>query len=384
MEHQEEALRVWLEAERRGIVALPTGSGKSHVGVMAIEATGSRTLVVVPTLELVHQWRETLRFSFDVEIGQVGGGAIDWQPLTVITYASFVQRAREIGGRFDLVIYDECHHLTGEQSAGVAARLEVPERLGLSATPDVGEEGPYPLEELIGEIVCRRDVGGMAGGVLAEYRVVTLEVDLTVEERESYLEHRKRYLSFLGRHRIRVGTPQGWNRFIRIASRSKAGRRAFWSHRVQRQVTQRARGKLDCLERLLDLHQGERILVFTADNDTVHAVSRRFLVPAFTHRTRAAERRRLLAAFGAGELPVLVTSRVLNEGVDVPEAQIAVVLSGSGSVREHVQRLGRILRRAEGKEATLYEILARETAEESTSARRRDHEAYQVEEADRC
>lgn len=384
MPHQEEALAAWLAVSCRGVCALPTGSGKTHVGVMAIESTGSRTLVVVPTIELLSQWRQTLRFAFGVDVGQVGGGEVDWQPLTVITYASFVQRSSELPGRFELVIFDECHHLSGEQAAAVAGGLDVRFRLGLSATPDIetslgAGDALISLDELIGPIVLRGEVGDFSGPVLSEYRVVTLEVDLTEEERASYQEHRKRYLAFLGRHRIRVQTPRGWSRFVRIASRSKAGRQAFWSHRVQRQVAQRASGKLDCLERLLQTHVGERILVFTADNQTVHTVSRRFLVPALTHRTRAAERRGLLASFASGELPVLVTSRVLNEGVDVPDAGIAVVLSGSGSVREHVQRLGRILRRTEGKEAILYEVLAHDTAEESVSARRRDHEAYQVE-----
>jgi superfamily II DNA or RNA helicase len=84
----------------------------------------------------------------------------------------------------------------------------------------------------------------------------------------------------------------------------------------------------------------------------------------------------LLESFASGALPVLVTSRVLNEGVDLPSAEIAVVLSGTGTVREHVQRLGRILRPSPGKKAVLYELVAEDTAEEYTSKRRRRHDAY--------
>ena len=118
------------------------------------------------------------------------------------------------------------------------------------------------------------------------------------------------------------------------------------------------------------------MLIFTSDNETVYRISRRFLIPAITHQTKVKERQELLAAFNAGEYPFLVTSRVLNEGVDVPEANVAVVLSGSGSVREHVQRLGRILRRVEGKHAILYELVAERTGEEYASSRRRRHSAY--------
>ena len=102
----------------------------------------------------------------------------------------------------------------------------------------------------------------------------------------------------------------------------------------------------------------------------------RFLIPAITHQTRVKERHRTLQRFNAGDYPFLVTSRVLNEGVDVPAANVGVVLSGSGSVREHVQRLGRILRRGEGKRAVLYEVVAEDTGEELTSERRRRHSAW--------
>ena len=118
------------------------------------------------------------------------------------------------------------------------------------------------------------------------------------------------------------------------------------------------------------------MLIFTNDNATVFHISRTFLVPAITHHTDIKERRRWLTAFAEGSLPVLATSRVLNEGVDIPAADVAIVLSGTGTVREHVQRLGRILRKQEGKQAILYEVVVKDTAEENTSDRRRDHVAY--------
>ncbi len=124
-------------------------------------------------------------------------------------------------------------------------------------------------------------------------------------------------------------------------------------------------------------HREDRVLVFTDDNETVYTLARRLLLPAITHHTPVPERKTLLAAFASGELPVLLTSRVLNEGVDVPDARVGVVLSGSGSVREHVQRLGRILRQRPGKRALLYEVCSAQTAESGISERRRQHRAYQ-------
>ena len=128
---------------------------------------------------------------------------------------------------------------------------------------------------------------------------------------------------------------------------------------------------------LLNTHRNERILIFTDDNATAYEIGQRFFLPVLTHLTRMPERKALLDRFRSGELPYLVTSKVLNEGVDVPEAAIGIVVSGSGSVREHVQRLGRILRKTAGKAAILYELISEDTSEERTGERRRKHSAYE-------
>ena len=157
---------------------------------------------------------------------------------------------------------------------------------------------------------------------------------------------------------------------------SDDGRRAFVAYRRQRALALAAPGKLAVLERLLHQHRAERKIVFTDDNATAYGIARQFLVAPITHQTKLKERSYALAAFNAGTLKTLVTSKVLNEGVNVPEASVAIVLSGSGSVREHVQRLGRILRKRGDKRATLYELVAAGTSEEWVSEKRRDHVAY--------
>jgi superfamily II DNA or RNA helicase len=148
------------------------------------------------------------------------------------------------------------------------------------------------------------------------------------------------------------------------------------AYRTQKTISQGSTAKMRVLERLLSQHRQDRMLIFTSDNETVYRISRRFLMPAITHQTKVKERHALLSGFNAGDYPFLVTSRVLNEGIDVPAANVAVILSGSGSVREHVQRLGRILRRAKDKHAILYELVAERTGEEYVSTRRRQHNAY--------
>ena len=278
------------------------------------------------------------------------------------------------GNRFGLVIFDECHHLPSASYSVAAGMCLAPFRLGLTATPERADD--RTAEDSIGPIVYRKDITDLSGEYLAAYDTVRLEVDLAPEERQAYGRDRDVYLDFLRAHNIRMSQPNGWKRFIMLSSQDNEGRRAFEAYRRQRALALAAPGKLAVLARLLHQHRHDRMIVFTEDNATVYAISSRFLIPAITHQTKAKERSQFLAALSAGDLLAVVTSKVLNEGVNVPSANVAVVLSGSGSVREHVQRLGRILRKAEGKQAVLYELVSAGTSEEWTSNKRREHAAY--------
>ncbi|MCG8463188.1 MAG: DEAD/DEAH box helicase family protein [Holophagales bacterium] len=375
--YQEEAVAAWFRDGRRGVVVLPTGAGKTFVAQMILERLSRSALVVTPTLDLVQQWYGVLRTGFDVPVGLMGGGSYEIEDLTVTTYDSAYIHMERLGDRFALLVFDECHHLPGP-TYSIAAELSLaPFRLGLTATPEREDGGEARLARLIGPIVYRREIGDLAGEFLSEYETVRLQVGLSPEEQEEYRRQREIYRSFVYEEGLRLGSAGGWQRFLQATSRSERGRRAFLAYRAQKAIAQASGAKLRLLETLLERHRRDRVLVFTSDNQTVYRISRLFLVPAITHQTRVKERHETLQAFNRGDYPVLVTSRVLNEGVDVPAANVGIVLSGSGSVREHVQRLGRILRRAENKRAVLYELVAEDTAEEYVSERRRQHGAYQ-------
>src|SRR5262245_13872705 len=374
--HQTEAVETWWREQGRGVVVLPTGTGKTFVAVLAIAKAARPTLVVTPTIDLLNQWYAELSDAFCVPIGLMGGGHHDVQPLTVTTYDSAYIYAEKCGNRFGLLVFDECHHLPGPTTQVTALSSLAPFRLGLTATPERadGLDSYYP--DLIGPIVYRREIKQLAGDYLAEYRTQRVYVDLAPAELERYQQYRETYRGFLTDRGISLSAQHGLQRFIQESCRSAEGAEAFRAFREQRRLAQAAPAKLDLLASLLDRHRGERTLIFTADNATVYKIARQFLVPAITHQTKTKERRAILKRFHAGEYNVLVTSQVLNEGVDVPAAGVGIVLSGSGSVREHVQRLGRLLRKFEGKQAVLYEVVARGTAEEFTSEKRRQHHAY--------
>jgi superfamily II DNA or RNA helicase len=374
--YQTEACDAWRRARGRGVVVLPTGAGKTHVAVLAAAEKKRSTLVVAPTLDLVRQWYDVLRTSFGLEVGVVGGGEHSIRPLTVITYDSAYLHMETIGARFGLIVFDECHHLPADAYAFAARSCLAPYRLGLTATPERTDGKEALLTELVGPTVYRKDILELSGSYLSEYDTERITVSLAPEERAEYTAERAVYLDFLRAAGIRMSSPSGWGEFIMRSATSAAGQRAMQAYRRQRELSFAAPAKLDYLEVLLAEHCRDRVIVFTEHNATAYAVSRRFLLPTITHQTKVTERSDVLARFGDGRYGAIVTSKVLNEGVDVPDANVAVVLSGSGSVREHVQRLGRILRPREGKRAILYELVSGGTAEAYTSERRREHDAY--------
>jgi superfamily II DNA or RNA helicase len=398
--HQKEALATWWNAGGRGVVVLPTGTGKTHVALLAIAHVGRPTIVLTPTIPLMNQWYGELLRAFaessrhipsavvepldgtrsvptTMAIGLIGGGYYDLQPLTVTTYDSAYIHLERWGNRYGLIIFDECHHLPSASYQFAAVGSIAPYRLGLTATPERadGRDSLYP--ELIGPVAYRREIKQLAGDFLAEYRVVRIDVELTPAEKERYEQARATYRQFVRDRGISMGSMKGWQRFIQETCRHPDGRAAFQAYREQKRLSLAAPAKINLLDDLLHQHALDRVIIFTYDNASVYEIARRFLVPPITHQTKTKERQQILERFHSGEYNVVVTSQVLNEGVDVPAANVGIILSGTGSVREHVQRLGRLLRKLGDKQALLYEVVTRDTAEEFTSERRRQHGAYQ-------
>ncbi len=374
--HQREALEAWTARGKRGVVVLPTGAGKTFVAELALEQVQRSALIIVPTLDLVAQWADRLQERFGVEVGTLGGGSFDVRDLSVSTYDSAYLHMDRIGNRFGMLVFDEAHHLPSEAYAQAAELAIAPYRLGLTATPERTDGLHRRLDQLVGPICYRRSVTELSGEYLSDYDVRRIEVELSAEERDHYESTRAEYRAFVDAQGIRMGSPSGWQRFIQATSRSAEGRRALTAYQTQRRLALASGSKLQALEEIFSRHRAEKLVFFAHNNRMVYDISERFLVPVITHETPTPERRRLLGGLAEGRWTVLGTSRVLNEGVDMPDVSVGVILSGSGSVREHVQRLGRILRRREGKRAILYELVTTDTVETFTSERRRDHEAY--------
>ncbi len=376
MPHQRNALNAWREGKGRGVVVMPTGSGKSYLALLAILTIQRSTLVIAPTIDLVAQWATSLKRFLKMEIGMLGGGVKDIREITVSTYDSAVLFMEFIGARFGLIVFDECHHLPGAVNRRTASMCLAPYRLGLTATPERSDDGEALLYTLVGPKVYEVLIDDLEGRVLAPYETRRIAVELTPEESSEYETARKIYTDFIRAHQIRMADRDGWGQFIAAAARMPGGRRAMNAYLLQRKIARCGEGKIRILWKILMEHRGERTIIFTADNESAYAIGNCFLFPVITHKTKTGERKEFLERFRSGEYSVIVTSKVLNEGVDVPEAAVGIVVSGSATPREHVQRLGRILRASSGKQALLYELVSEGTSEVSVSDRRRKHRAY--------
>jgi superfamily II DNA or RNA helicase len=396
--YQLEALNTWLTAERWGSIVLPTGAGKTFLALQAIVATPVSTLVVVPTVDLLHQWYACLENAFGGPVGVWYGQEKKLEPITVTTYPSAYAHAETLGDKFKLLIFDEIHHLPAPSWHEIALMCAAPYRLGLTATyPEnqkdeggrmnerfassftpalrAGASVPHPsslLEELVGPVVYKKAIDDLTGEQLAEYRTLRLRVNLTPEERTDYDAALAAYTGYVREARLRESHGQGWwYELTRRSAQEQGARRAKVAELKLKEIVHQAQGKLEVLDQLLREHTDQPMLIFTTHNRFAYQIARRHLIPAITHQTLAAERKAILDGFRAGIYRAIVTSKVLNEGVDVPEAKVAVVLGGSASAREYVQRLGRILRKRGNTQAVLYEVIARKTVDEGIAQRRK-------------
>ena len=374
--HQAEALKSWKE-NQQGVVVLPTGGGKTILAVLAMNLIKRSTLIIVPTIDLMNQWAEVLSQFFDMKIGMLGGGEKLYEPIMVSTYDSARLMIETRGADFGFLVVDECHHLPSEQNRFLAEACIAPFRLGLSATVERQDGAEELLYDLIGPKVYEARITDMVSKVLAPYDVVRISVCLTEKEAKEYHDCRQLYTNFLRQNRISFNQPGAWQYFIMKSNQSPHGRKAFEAYQRQKKIPQWAEEKFKALWQILNEHSHESLIIFTDDNQVAYRIAHMFFLSVITHKTKAKERKNLLDLFRSGKLKVLVTSRVLNEGVDVPEASIGVVFQELELYGSMSKGLEEFLRNTPGKRAILYEMVTSDTNEQYVNERRRQHHAYQ-------
>ncbi|MBT5737659.1 MAG: DEAD/DEAH box helicase [Planctomycetes bacterium] len=329
-----------------GVVVLPCGAGKTMVGIGLIEKIKCQTLILAPNITSVRQWRkEIIRWTNlgEDDVAEYSGARKDIAPITVATYQITAHRKSKTdefthldlfsSNDWGLIIYDEVHMLPAPVFR-FTAEIQARRRLGLTATL-VREDGREDeVFTLIGPRIYDmpwRDLE--QEGFIAKVRCVEVRLDLPLDERDSYLSADRR-------HRFRISSENPM--------------------------------KLKRLHGILKRHEGDRILVIGQYLRQLKDVSRSIGAPLITGHTPQDERERLYAAFRGGEIPVLIVSKVGNFAVDLPDASVAVQISGTyGSRQEEAQRLGRVLRpKSDGREATFYSLVTRDSRDQDFALRR--------------
>lgn len=331
-------------ARSSGVVVLPCGAGKTVVGAGVMAAISQYTLILVTTHQAARQWQRELvsRTTLtDDEVGFYQGSPDDIKPVTIATYSMITaKRAGEFrhlnvvsDTAWGLVVYDEVHLLPAPVFH-LTANLQATRRLGLTATlvREDGREGD--VFSLIGP--KRFDAAWKdleKGGYLAPAECIEVRVEMPSADRLHYatLDDRARY---------------------RYAA----------THNVKDQV----------VSALVDHHDGEQILVMGVYLDQLERVAGVLDAPLMSGDTPDATREKLLDEFRSGTLKTLVVSKVANFSIDLPEASVAIQMAGTfGSRQEEAQRLGRIVRpKADGRPATFYSIVTRDTADQDFAANR--------------
>jgi len=372
---QEEARTAW-HATRQGVVVMPTGTGKTEVALQVMADVCVSTLVVAPVRDLMYQWHRRILERLGYNAGIIGDNVFRVRPVSVTTYDSASIHMERLGDRFGLVIFDECHHLPGRIIRDAARMSAAPMRLGLTATPERTDGREVDLDWLIGPTVYQMPISVAKGKSLADYEVVRIPVHLSPEEQARYDRLSRTVRGFLA-HERKVDPAVTWRDLCIRSGQSAEARRAIKAYYAKKAIEDRAEEKLRVLEDLFRLHAPEPCLIFAGSNAMARDVSRRFLIPCLLNHCRKKERLEVLRGLEGGTYPALVANQVLDEGVDLPEVKVAIVIGGTASSRQAKQRLGRILRKSGTARAVLYEIVCTDTNEENRSRRRRASDAYE-------
>jgi len=373
-EFQTESMKSWLENNKQGTIILPTGSGKTIVALEVIVKVYKKTLIVVPTLVLLEQWKNRIISLLDISpdhIGEFGGGKYEVKDITLITYDSAHLYSKRLRQQFGLIILDEAHHLAGSNYQIIADGYIAPYRLALSATLDPNEVSYQNLmTKGFGPIVYEKKPNDLKEEeVLSKFKIITKKVEIEdIEEYKRLIAILQNYIKKLPRN-TKISYFQ---QIIYRINRDPKAREALLAYRKARDISFSGSRKIQELETLLKHHKDDKMIIFSDYVAFCEKISRSFFIPCITHRTAREERKWILDYYRRVPGAKIIASKVLDEGIDIPDAKIGVILIGSSSTRQFIQRLGRILRRhPEKDEAIMYEIISEDTLEERLSKKRK-------------
>jgi len=367
-EYQREALDAWKRNGMRGVISLPTGAGKTLIGLGAIREAGSSTLIVTFTNEQLRQWLDSLKSSLSgtPKVGIFYSKKKEISPITVTTYQSAIRHLKELSPSFKLLIIDEAHHLPAEKFKNIALGLVAPYRMALSATPFRSDGKHVELFRLMGGLVYYKPLEELVSrGYLANFRVIQVKLPLTVQERERYITLLTRFRSLSKGRMIRELVNALQKGDVEAAE-------ALRVHNEMRMLTALTQAKLNKIREIVELNKEKKVVIFTQYVEHAETISRFLGSLLLTGKMSKGDRVRVLEEFKESKKGVLVLTTVGDEGLDIPDANVGIIVAGTSSKRQFIQRLGRLLRNSSGdKTAILYELITQGTSEEYQAKKRK-------------
>ncbi len=374
-DEQKEAIDAWMAHQGRGTLEMPTGTGKTEIALHAMSLQHTSTLIIAPVRDLMYQWHRRILDKFAIDAGIIGDRIFRVSPVSVTTYDSACIHMATLGHRFEMLVFDECHHLAGPLRRDAARMSAARYRLGLTATYARSDGAHTLLDDLIGPVVYQLPIEAVKGKSLSDYQVIRIPIQLAEQERERYDALSQQVRQYM--HDQRQLDPHfTWEKVCDQTNSDPSARRVWKAYNEKRSIEDRASEKLRVVEDLLRLHAGEPVLIFAGSNAMARDVSLRFLIPCLLNHCGKRERLDLLQGLETGVYPALVANRVLDEGVDLPAVKVAIVIGGMASDRQAKQRLGRVLRKQGNQRAVLYEVVTESTGEVQRSRQRRKSDAY--------
>jgi superfamily II DNA or RNA helicase len=262
---QQAAAAAWRRSDR-GVIVMPTGTGKTEVALTLMAEKSIATLVVAPVRDLMYQWHRRIFKSFGYDAGVIGDGRHDVRAVSVTTYESACIHMERLGDRFGLIIFDECHHLPGRVRSDAARMCCAPCRLGLTATPDNTAGPRADMEFLIGPVVHEMPITEARGRTLADYEVFRIPVHLSDQERWRYdrvCGELRQYVA----QRKRSEPDFNWQKLCSASRADPSARRATGDReprgreaaRARRSVSAACRAAGDCVRRF-QCHGARRVV----------------------------------------------------------------------------------------------------------------------------
>jgi len=363
--YQREALREFFLNDCRGIVEMPTGVGKTIVALFAIKMVGEKTAIIVPTIPLAYQWYEKIK-KCGASCSLYYGGEKRISKITIFVVNSAVTNGFNLLDNFSFFILDEIHHYASPVFSKLLEKLDGKKVLGLSATVQRIDGRHHLLLSKIPLIYRMSIKEASENGFVAPINLHKVMTQMTKEERKEYdeceetLRKARIILGTLNPDKLRECTNDPDTRELALAALSALAKR--------RTILSNVKDKMSKVLEICRKHTNEKILLFSESIESIENI-KRFLVQhgvkcgTYHSKKHKNKNKRIMEAWSNNKIQVLLSCKALDEGIDVPECSVGIIIAGTSSTRQMVQRIGRIIRPKQGKTAKIYVVYVPNTVE---------------------